>query len=421
MAKVLVIGSGGREHAICDKFKQSKHVDEVFVAPGNPGMKDVATVVSLDTTNFDECIQFAKDNCIDLTFVGPEIPLCAGIVDAFKHENLVVFGPRKNAARLEGSKVFSKMMMKKYNIPTAQYESFNNFDDAKEYLLKQKMPIVLKADGLAAGKGVLIPTTMDEAISSLEEMMCNHLFDEAASSVVIEEFLEGEEFSLLAFVKDHLVVPMQIAQDHKRAFDNDEGLNTGGMGAYTPVSHIPQEAYDEAVKNIMQPMADAMVKEGCPFTGILYGGCMLTNDGVKTIEYNVRFGDPETEVILPALETDLYEIITNTLKGLPTQCSWSTDYYCGVVMANKGYPENYNKGAVIEGLKDCQATIYHMGTSEKEGKTTATGGRVLFVSSSGSSLKEAQEKVYKEIEKIKCDSLFYRHDIGDKGIKWLTK
>lgn len=417
MKKVLVIGSGGREHAICYKFKQSPQVEEVFVAPGNPGMSDVATLVPLQTNDFEKLIEFVKENEIDLTFVGPEIPLCAGITDAFHEAGLEIFGPTKAAAELEGSKVFSKAMMKKYNIPTAKYESFDNFDDAKAYLLRQEMPIVLKADGLAAGKGVIIATTMEEACASLEEMMCNQLFDQAGSSVVIEEFLEGEEFSLLAFVNGNLVVPMQIAQDHKRAFDHDEGLNTGGMGAYTPVHHIPESAYNDAVVKIVQAMADAMVLEGKPFLGILYGGCMLTKDGVKTIEYNVRFGDPETEVVLPALQNDLFEVVSNTMKGIPTKLEWSNEHFCGVVMANKGYPESYKKGAIIEGLNQCDATVFHMGTSSEENQLIATGGRVLFVLKSGATLKDAQDCVYEEIKKIKCDSLFYRHDIGNKGIK----
>lgn len=417
MKKVLVIGSGGREHAIAYKFKQSPQVEQVFVAPGNPGMSDVATLVNIDSLDFQKLIEFVKDEKIDLTFVGPEIPLCAGITDAFREAGLDIFGPTKAAAELEGSKVFSKAMMKKYDIPTAKYESFSSYKEAKAYLEKQAMPIVLKADGLAAGKGVIIAMTMEEALTSLEEMMCNHLFADAGSSVVIEEYLEGEEFSLLAFVNGDLVIPMQIAQDHKRAFDNDEGLNTGGMGAYTPVNHIPESAYNEAVEKIVQAMASAMVKEGKPFLGILYGGCMLTKDGVKTIEYNVRFGDPETEVILPALENDLVDVVENTMKGIPTQLEWSKDFYCGVVMANKGYPESYQKGAIIEGLEDCDAMVFHMGTSMKDGKTTATGGRVLFVVKSASTLKEAQAKVYDEIKKIRCNSLFYRNDIGNKGIK----
>ncbi len=417
MKKILVLGSGGREHAIASKFKQSNQVSEVFVVPGNPGMSDVATIVDIDPLDFDRLIEFVKKEKIDLSFVGPETYLCAGIVDEFKKNGLTIFGPTKAAAQLEGSKVFSKALMKKYDIPTASYESFDSFEKAKAYLLQQRMPIVLKADGLAAGKGVLIATTMEEAISSLEEMMCNQLFQTAGNSVVIEEFLDGEEFSLLAFVHHDLVIPMQIAQDHKRAFDNDQGLNTGGMGAYTPVMHISKKSIDEAIKTIMQPMADAMIKEGCPFTGILYGGCMLTSEGVKTIEFNVRFGDPETEVLLPALNSDLLEIVESVMAGVEIALDWSEEFYCGVVLANEGYPESYNKGAVIKGIEECHSSIFHMGTSSKDGEVIATGGRVLFVVDKGKNLKEAQSRVYTEINKINCPSLFYRKDIGNKGIK----
>ena len=417
MAKVLVIGSGGREHAIAWKFAQSKQVEEVYAAPGNPGMSDVAVLVNIPQNDFEALKAFVKENKIDLTFVGPEIPLCAGIVDAFEADGLTIFGPSKAAAMLEGSKVFSKQMMKKYGIPTAAYESFSDYQKAKEYLSHQEMPIVLKADGLAAGKGVIIAKTMDEAQTALEDMMCNALFDQAGSSVVIEEFLEGEEFSQLAFVNEELVVPMEIAQDHKRAYDNDEGLNTGGMGAYTPVNHLPRQAIEDAIEQIMKPMAKAMVAEGTPFKGVLYGGCMWTKKGVKTIEFNVRFGDPETEVLLIAMEDDLYEVIMSVLKKQDVKLHWSKEPVLGVVLANKGYPSSYTKGAVIEHLEDVDATVFHMGTGNKEGKVTATGGRVLFVAKSAPTLKQAQQEVYKEIAKIKCDNLFYRTDIGAKGIK----
>lgn len=416
MAAVLIIGSGGREHAIAWKFAQSKHVDQVYVAPGNPGMCDVATVVDLKSDDFFGLIQFVKEHQIDLTFVGPEIPLCEGIVDEFEKEGLAVFGPSKAAARLEGSKAFSKWMMKKYHIPTAAYESFENYEEAKEYLATQAMPIVLKADGLAAGKGVIIAHTMEEAQSALQQMMCNHLFDEAGSTVVIEEFLEGEEFSQLAFVNEELVVPMEIAQDHKRAFDHDEGLNTGGMGAYTPVNHLPKEAIDQAINQIMKPMAQAMVQEGIPFKGVLYGGCMWTKNGVKTIEFNVRFGDPETEVLLIAMQDDLYEVIQKVMQKQAVSLHCSEECVLGVVLANKGYPGSYHKGSVIEGLDQVDAMVFHMGTGQNQGKTTATGGRVLFVAEKGKNLKEAKIKVYQKIKKIQCDSLFYRTDIGDKGI-----
>jgi len=417
MAKILVIGSGGREHSICKKFSESDLVEEVFVAPGNPGMINCATLVDIDQMDFSNLISFAKEKKIDLTFVGPEIPLCGGIVDAFEKENLRIFGPRKSAALLEGSKVYSKALMKKFNIPTAIYESFDNYELAKEYLSKQKMPIVIKADGLAAGKGVIIAENLIEANESLKEIMLDHKFKDAGNSVVIEEFLSGEEFSLLAFVNKDKVFPMQIAQDHKKAFDNDEGLNTGGMGAYTPVNHLPQQSIDDAINQILIPMAEGLCKENNPFTGILYAGCMLSDGVVKTIEYNVRFGDPETEVILLALENDLYQVIIDVLDEKEVNLKFSDKSYIGLVMASKGYPESYEKGHAIYGLNDVNANIFHMGTAIMENKLVTNGGRVLFVATEGNDLKSAQNKLYEEVKKIKCTNLFYRLDIGNKGIK----
>lgn len=416
MAKVLVIGSGGREHAICYKFKQSPQVETVFVAPGNPGMADVATLVDISGNDFDKLIEFAKEKEIDLTFVGPEIPLCLGIVDRFNEAGLKVFGPSEKAAQLEGSKVFSKMMMEKYNIPTAKHKSFDSYEEALNYLNKQETPIVIKADGLAAGKGVIIPTSIEDARSALMMMMVENQFENAGNRVVIEEYLEGEEFSLLAFVNEDVVIPMQLAQDHKRAFDNDEGFNTGGMGAYTPMHHISKEVLDEAINNIMIPMANAMVNEGCPFTGILYGGCMLTKNGVKTIEFNVRFGDPETEVILPALKDDLYQVIMDVLDKKDVKLNWDDKSYCGVVLASNGYPNIYQKGHIITGLENVNTLVFHMGTALKDNSLVTNGGRVLFVVGVGDSLLEAKNNAYKEIEKIKCDNLFYRKDIGNKGL-----
>lgn len=416
MAKVLVIGSGGREHAICYKFKQSPQVETVFVAPGNPGMADVATLVDISGNDFGKLIEFAKEKEIDLTFVGPEIPLCLGIVDRFNEAGLKVFGPSEKAAQLEGSKVFSKMMMEKYNIPTAKHKSFDSYEEALNYLNKQETPIVIKADGLAAGKGVIIPTSIEDARSALMMMMVENQFENAGNRVVIEEYLEGEEFSLLAFVNEDVVIPMQLAQDHKRAFDNDEGFNTGGMGAYTPMHHISKEVLDEAINNIMIPMANAMVNEGCPFTGILYGGCMLTKNGVKTIEFNVRFGDPETEVILPALKDDLYQVIMDVLDKKDVKLNWDDKSYCGVVLASNGYPNIYQKGHIITGLENVNTLVFHMGTALKDNSLVTNGGRVLFVVGVGDSLLEAKNNAYKEIEKIKCDNLFYRKDIGNKGL-----
>ena len=327
-----------------------------------------------------------------------------------------MFGPSKAAARLEGSKVFSKAMMHKYNIPTAAYASFSDYEEAKVYLEKQPVPVVLKADGLAAGKGVIIAQTQEQAQAALKEMMCGGLFDQAGSSVVIEEYLEGEEFSQLAFVNGTTVIPMEIAQDHKRAFDHDEGLNTGGMGAYTPVSHLSREVVREAIDKIVRPMAAAMVAEGCPFTGILYAGCMATARGVKTIEYNVRFGDPETEVLMIALQDDLYEICTQVLKHQEMPLHWSSEPVLGVVLASQGYPESSTKGTPIRNLETVNATVFHMGTAEKDGQLVTAGGRVLFVAAQKPTLKEAQAAAYAEIAKIDCDALFYRHDIGARGL-----
>ncbi|MDD6835446.1 MAG: phosphoribosylamine--glycine ligase [Solobacterium sp.] len=417
MAKVLVIGSGGREHAIAWAFSKSERVEKVYVAPGNPGMEDVAECVNIKANDFESLSSFVKENNVDLTFVGPEDPLVNGIVDYFEDRGLKVFGPRANAALLEGSKAFTKEIMKKYDIPTAKYETFTDFEAARAYLEKQEMPIVLKADGLAAGKGVIIAQNLDEAVNSAREMMLEGKFNNAGNTLVIEEFLEGEEFSLLALVKDENVYPLQIAQDHKRAYDNDEGLNTGGMGAYTPVNHLPQSAIDEAMEKVMKPMAKAMVKEGRNYQGILYGGMMLTKNGVKTIEFNCRFGDPETEVILQALQGDFYEICTDVLDNKTPEYSFDDNVYLGVVMASTNYPESSTKGVLIENINAKAPEIFHMGTAKKDGKYYTNGGRVLFVSGKGKDIKEAYDNAYKRVSEIKSEALFYRHDIGFKAMK----
>lgn len=417
MAKVLVIGSGGREHAIAWAFSKSSQVEKVYVAPGNPGMTDVAELVNIKANDFDNLISFVKENKIDLTFVGPEDPLVNGIVDKFEEKGLKIFGPKANAAIVEGSKAFSKEIMKKYNIPTAKYETFTDFNKAKEYLEKQKMPVVLKADGLAAGKGVIIAKTLEEALISAREMMLEGKFKDAGNTLVIEEFLEGEEFSLLAFVKDENVYPMQIAQDHKRAYDNDMGENTGGMGAYTPVTHLPQSVIDEAMEKVMKPMVKAMVNEKRNYQGILYGGMMLTGDGVKTIEFNCRFGDPETEVILQALKGDFYQICVDVLANKKPDYSFDNNTYLGVVMASTNYPESSTKGVLIENIDKDAPEIFHMGTSKKDGQYYTNGGRVLFVSGKGKNIKEAYDSAYANVKKIKSDALFYRSDIGAKAMK----
>ena len=306
--------------------------------------------------------------------------------------------------------------MHKYNIPTAKYASFDDYEKAKAYLSAQKCPIVLKADGLAAGKGVIIASTMEEAQNSLKDMMCNDLFKDAGTSLVIEEYIEGEEFSLFAFVNGKDVYPMQIAQDHKRAFDHDQGLNTGGMGAYTPVAHIPQSAVDEAMEKVMKPIAEAMVLEGMPYQGVLYGGFMLTDDGVKTIEFNCRFGDPESEVVLQAMTSDLYQTIVDVMAHKKPIITFSKDAFLGVVLAAEGYPQSYQKNIDLSDLTLTSPTCFHMGTKKTDKGLVSSGGRVLFISQSAPTLKEAKQKTYALIEKIQREGLFYRSDIGDREL-----
>ncbi|WP_263702934.1 phosphoribosylamine--glycine ligase [Bacillus thuringiensis] len=414
---VLVIGRGGREHALAWKFAQSAKVKKVYVAPGNEGMRDVATPVDIDENDFDALVLFAKENHVELTFVGPEIPLMNGIVDRFKEEGLRVFGPNKAAAVIEGSKAFTKELMKKYNIPTAAYETFTDYEEAVQYIQKVGAPIVIKADGLAAGKGVTVAMTLEEALQATKEMLQDVKFGEASKKVVIEEFLDGQEFSLMAFVNGTTVYPMVIAQDHKRAFDGDKGPNTGGMGAYSPVPQIPESAVQEAIKTVLHPTAKAMIQENRSFTGILYAGLILTNDGPKVIEFNARFGDPETEVVLPRLENDLVDVCNAILDESELTLQWSEEAVIGVVLASKGYPEAYKKGDIINGLDALQDVIvFHAGTAMKHGDFVTNGGRVLFVACKANNLQEAKDKVYKEIGKIESDGLFYRGDIGYRAI-----
>ncbi|ALQ66128.1 phosphoribosylamine--glycine ligase [Bacillus thuringiensis] len=414
---VLVIGRGGREHALAWKFAQSEKVEKVYVAPGNEGMRDVATPVDIDENDFDALVLFAKENNVELTFVGPEIPLMNGIADHFKEEGLRVFGPNKAAAVIEGSKAFTKELMKKYNIPTAAYETFTDYEEAVQYIEKVGAPIVIKADGLAAGKGVTVAMTLEEALQAVKEMLQDVKFGAASKKVVIEEFLDGQEFSLMAFVNGTTVHPMVIAQDHKRAFDGDKGPNTGGMGAYSPVPQIPESAVQEAIKTVLHPTAKAMIAENRSFTGILYAGLILTKDGPKVIEFNARFGDPETEVVLPRLENDLVDVCNAVLDESELTLQWSEEAVIGVVLASKGYPEAYKKGDMINKLDALQDVIvFHSGTAMKHGDFVTNGGRVLFVACKANTLQEAKDKVYKEIGKIESDGLFYRRDIGYRAI-----
>ncbi|MBO9131266.1 phosphoribosylamine--glycine ligase [Bacillus sp. 165] len=418
---VLVIGRGGREHALAWKLKQSEKVENVFVAPGNEGMKDVATLVHIDENDFDGLLSFAKDNKVELTVVGPEVPLINGIVNRFEEEGLRVFGPRKEAAVIEGSKAFTKELMRKYNIPTADYETFTDYEEAAAYIETIGAPIVIKADGLAAGKGVTVAMTLEEALIAVKEMMMDEKFGEASKKVVIEEFLEGQEFSLMAFVSETNVYPMVIAQDHKRAFNNDEGPNTGGMGAYSPVPQIPEEAVEQAINTILHPVANAMVQENRAFTGILYAGLILTKQGPKVIEFNARFGDPETEVVLPRLENDLADVMIKLLDKQELELQWSEEAVIGVVLAAKGYPESYEKGYKITGFEKLQqdTLVFHAGTAVKDGEFVTNGGRVLFVARKSSDLQAAQEQVYKELHHIESAGLFYRTDIGHKAISYV--
>ncbi len=417
--KVLVVGRGGREHAICRKVSESPLVEKVFAAPGNDGMTDVAELVAINENEQEKLVQFAKEQEIGLTIIGPEAPLLEGLADRFQEEGLKVFGPNRKAAEIEGSKSFAKYLMHKYNIPTAEFEVFTDYVEAKAYIEKVGAPIVIKADGLAAGKGVTVAMTLEEALTSLKEMMVDAKFGEASAKVVIEEFLSGEEFSLLALVNGENFVPLEIAQDHKRAYDNDEGPNTGGMGSYSPVPQIGDDVVKTAIETIVEPTAKAMVSEGRPFTGVLYAGLIKTERGPKVIEFNARFGDPEAQVVLPRMKSDLVQVILDVLNGEIPEITWDEEAMIGVVVASNGYPEAYDKGAVLKDLDKIasDAYVFHAGTKKNEdGEFVTNGGRVLLVGAKSSSLAEAQAKVYKELEKLDCDGVFYRKDIGYKAI-----
>lgn len=417
--KVLVIGRGGREHAICRKVSESPLVETVFAAPGNAGMIDVAKLVQIEEQEQERLVDFAITEQVDLVIIGPEVPLLQGLADRFKLAKIAVFGPEQRAAEIEGSKSFAKQLMKKYNIPTGEYEVFDQLSAAKLYVLEKGAPIVIKADGLAAGKGVTVAMTVEDALHSLEDMLENEKFGEASSTVVVEEFLDGEEFSLMAFVNGETVIPLDIAQDHKRAFDGDKGPNTGGMGAYSPVPQIGEAVVQEAIETVLLPTAKALVAEGRNFCGILYAGLIKTVQGPKVIEFNARFGDPETQVILPRMKSDLVQVILDLLAGKKPVIEWDDQSMLGVVVAAKGYPNAYEKGAVLKGLDGLEESyVFHAGTTRSEsGEFLTNGGRVLLVGSKASSLREAQEKVYQQLEKLYCPDVFYRKDIGFRAIK----
>lgn len=412
---VLVVGGGGRCHAIVDALSRSPQVGKIYCAPGNAGIAAQAECVPLKDTQVEELKEFALQHAVDLTVVGPEVALAAGIVDVFQEAGLRIFGPTKAAAVIESSKDFSKQLMARYNVPTAAYRTFEDYDAALQYVSHGPFPVVLKYDGLAAGKGVVIPETYEEAEHALRDMLLDDKFGKG--KVVVEEFLTGPEFSFMCFVDGERVFPMALSQDHKRAYEGDKGPNTGGMGAYSPLPFITDEDKEYAMEHIMKPVASAMVKEGRPFKGVLYGGLMKTPSGIKVIEFNCRFGDPETEVILPLLETDIYDIFSAVADSAPMpEIRWKEKASMGFVMASKGYPGSYGKGFAIEGLEDAlsdpEVRIYHMGTSEKDGRLVTSGGRVLMVIGSGDTLQQAHDKALAAVGKIKCENLFYRRDIG---------
>ena len=408
--KILVIGRGGREHALAAALAASEQCTQLFCAPGNPGMARLGTIVPVGDSDVEAMTAFAVQEGIDLAVIGPESALAAGMADALTEAGIRVFGPTQAAAQVESSKDFAKRIMEKYHIPTAAYRTFDTVEAARAWVKEQGAPIVIKEDGLKAGKGVTVAMDLDTALEALDAA-----FAQEGSRVVIEEYLEGFEYSLIALVHEGLVVPLETAQDHKRVGDGDTGPNTGGMGSYSPVRRITPEILEETMKTVMEPMAQALVQEGVPFTGFLYGGLMLTKDGIKVIEFNARFGDPEAEVILPRLKSDFVDAILSVMDGQPVQLQWTPKTCHGVVLASEGYPAGSTKGALIE-IGDTDASIFHMGTRSTDQGLKTDGGRVLMVVTLEDTLEQAFEHTYREAEKIGCDKLFYRTDIGRKDM-----
>lgn len=423
--KVLVIGSGGREHALLWRLAQSPSVTEVYAITGNDGMSDVAHLIPVK--GHEDIIDFARLMNVDLTVAGPETVLTEGLADEFAEKGLAFFGPSKAAARIEGSKGFAKNLMKKYGVPTAAYEVFTDEDKAVEYLkANKKCPIVIKADGLAAGKGVIIAQTEKEAIDTVKDMLEGHSFGGAGRSVVIEEFMEGEEASVLCFCDGTTVVPMVSSQDHKRIYDGDKGPNTGGMGAYAPAPVMTDDMMDEVKVKILRPMMAAMKKEGYPFVGCLYAGLMITDEGPKVVEFNCRFGDPETEAVLPLFDGDLAQVMLDCVHGKLTkeEVKWKKGCAVDVVMASEGYPASHSSGEVISGLEEAKATgclVFHAGTMKKNGEYLVNGGRVLNVVALAPTLAEAKAKAYEGVSKIHWRGVQYRKDIADKGLHHLEE
>ncbi len=415
--KVLVVGGGGREHALAWKIAQNTKVSEIYCAPGNAGIAKLAKCVNISAEDINALADFAEREHIDLTIVGPEAPLCAGIVDEFQGRGLRIFGPTKAAAEIEGSKVFCRQLLAKWGVPSPKFAVFDNPGEAKSYIRQQGAPIVVKAEGLAAGKGSIVCLTLDEAISAIDRIMFDREFGDAGKRVVVEEFLEGREASVMVFTDGKTVKPMLHSRDHKRLLDNDQGPNTGGMGAYCPVPDIDPALYDQIVETIMKPTIAALSAEGRPYKGVLYGGLILTKEGPKVLEFNCRFGDPETQAVLPLLKTDLVEIceavIDEQLHGVKTQ--WLDGACICVVMASAGYPGAYEKGKAITGIDDAEreegVIVFHAGTTQKDGQLVTSGGRVLGVTAVGNNFADAAEKVYRAVSKIHFDGAHYRRDI----------
>ncbi len=420
--RVLVIGSGAREHALAWKIAQSPHVREIYIAPGNAGTSSIGRNIPADLGDIDSLARAALDLKIDLAVVGPEGPLALGIVDRFERQGIPIFGPTQNAARIETSKVYAKHLMQKYSIPCARGAAFPNYSDAMKYILDHRLPVVIKADGLAAGKGVTVAFTKEEAISALTDIMEKKIFSSAGNSVVIEEWLAGREVSLLAFSDGKTVIPMVPACDYKRAFDNDEGPNTGGMGSYSPPSFFDAKLMGETVEKILKSAIKAMDADGSPYKGVLYAGLMVTADGPKVLEFNARFGDPETQVILPRLKTDLVDILLAVLNSELNKLTieWSPDACVGVVIASQGYPGSYRTGFPIIGLDNMDRNIltFHAGTRlGEDGKVYTAGGRVLTIAATGKTIVDARNKVYENLPRVKFEGCYYRKDIALSEVK----
>lgn len=423
MATVLIIGNGGREHTLAWSLSQSEQVERVYVAPGNGGTQWHATEthascenIALAVTDFDGLLEFAKANTIDLTVVGPEVPLVNGIVDLFQAHDLPIFGPKQEAAQIEGSKAFSKDFMTQQGIPTGEFFTTDEYDEARKFLSEYKKPVVVKASGLAAGKGVIICDTREEAGDAIHMMMSDKAFGDAGDIIIIEERLQGREISVLAFCDGKTVKPMITARDYKRALDGNQGLNTGGMGAIAPADDISSDLIDSITETALNPILEGMEALGTPYVGILYAGVMLTAQGAKVLEYNCRFGDPETQVVLPLLKTDLYDIMLACINGTLDQIDieWHTGYCATVVCASQGYPENYPKGRTITGADAVtESIVFHAGTKRENGQLLTNGGRVLAVSSLGDSLHSALEQSYAGVAEIAFDGMQYRTDIGE--------